>query len=169
MTALFEVSAADVACTSDDYYTPRWIFDAAGIVFDMDVAAPVDPARRICPAMRYLTPVEDGLTLPWEGLVWMNPPYSNTKPWAARFAEHGHGIALLPVFKRAGWLSVLLPHADALALISVDFIAPNGMKRELPNAMILIGCGQTAVQSVGRVAMADPTVRGAYHVRPVTT
>ena len=68
MTALFDVSPADVADTSDDCYTPRWIFDAAGLVFDMDVAAPVDPSRRTCPAAQYLTPVEDGLAQPWTGL-----------------------------------------------------------------------------------------------------
>jgi hypothetical protein len=25
---------------SDDYYTPRWVFDALGLRFDLDVAAP---------------------------------------------------------------------------------------------------------------------------------
>ena len=26
--------------TSDDCYTPRWVFDAMGLEFDLDVAAP---------------------------------------------------------------------------------------------------------------------------------
>lgn len=26
--------------TSDDYYTPRWLFDRMGITFDLDVCAP---------------------------------------------------------------------------------------------------------------------------------
>ncbi len=92
MTALFEIGPADVATTTDDYYTPPWIFDAAGLIFDMDVSAPVDPSRRTCPARRYLTPVEDGLTQPWDGLVWMNPPFSGTAAWVERFARHGSGV-----------------------------------------------------------------------------
>src|ERR1700749_419093 len=108
MATLFDVDAADVADTSDDCYTPRWIFDAAGLVFDMDVAAPVDPSRRTCPALRYLTPVDDGLSQPWEGLVWMNPPYSNCMPWVRRFAEHGRGLALLPLIGRSPWRGQLL-------------------------------------------------------------
>jgi len=92
VTALFEIGPADVATTTDDYYTPPWIFDAAGLIFDMDVSAPVDPSRRTCPARRYLTPVEDGLTQPWDGLVWMNPPFSGTAAWVERFARHGSGV-----------------------------------------------------------------------------
>ena len=91
-----ELPGLEVADTSDDWYTPRWIFDAAGIVFDMDVCAPVDPARRTCPARRYLTAIDDGLTVPWEGVVWMNPPFSETRPWVDRWIEQADGMALLP-------------------------------------------------------------------------
>ena len=40
---LFPVTAADTALTSDEWYTPRWLFKAAGLVFDVDVCAPVAP------------------------------------------------------------------------------------------------------------------------------
>jgi hypothetical protein len=163
---LFDVGAADVADTSDDYYTPRWIFDAAGLVFDMDVAAPVDPSRRTCPARRYLTPVEDGLTQPWEGLVWMNPPYSRPLPWVDRFAEHRNGLALLPTPKGTPWLGPLLRCLDAMTLLTVDFGRPDGSKGCLPYLLVLAGCGPVAAGAVGRVAAADKYVRGAYHVRP---
>ena len=168
VTALFEVSATDVADTSDDYYTPRWIFDAAGLVFDLDVAAPVDPHRRTCPARSYLTPVEDGLRTPWEGLVWMNPPYSRPGPWVEMFARHRHGLALCPATKRARWLGPLLNCADAVALLTVgDFGRPDGCtKGEIASLLILAGCGPVAAGAVARVAAADKYVQGAYHVRP---
>lgn len=41
MTGLFDVDSSAVALTSDDCYTPRWVFDAMGLRFDLDVAAPV--------------------------------------------------------------------------------------------------------------------------------
>jgi hypothetical protein len=166
MTALFEVSAADVADTSDDYYTPRWIFDAAGLLFDMDVAAPLDPSRRTCPARRYLTPVEDGLNQPWEGLVWMNPPYSKPRRWIERFAEHRAGLALLPAARDTAWLGTLMHCADAITLLSVHFGRPDGSVAGCRFSLILAACGEIAVDALSRVAAADRCIRGAYHVRP---
>jgi hypothetical protein len=170
MTLLLDLSPADVADTSDDCYTPRWIFDAAGLVFDMDVSAPVDPARRTCPARRYLTPIDDGLTSPWDGLVWMNPPYSNARPWAERFAQHNSVVALLPVIKRSARLGALLHRADAIALLtSIDFIGPDGRAREMPFCPLLVGCGTAGVEAVARISRADQRAMGAYYVRPAMT
>ena len=162
---LFEVSAGEVAATTDDCYTPRWIFDAAELVFDMDVAAPVNPLRRTCPAARYLTPVEDGLSVPWSGLVWMNPPFSHCSPWVERFAAHRCGLALLPAVKEVYWLGSLLACADAMTLIGANFGRPDGSVKA-PPLLILAGCGPAAAAAVARVAAADKYVRGAYHVKP---
>src|SRR5580700_7359482 len=125
-THLFEVTAGQVADTNDDWYTPRWVFDAAAITFDLDVAAPVDPARRTCPARAYLTPVEDGLITEWHGDVWCNPPYSNPAPWVSKFGSHS-GMILVPA-SRSRWLGVLMAAADALAFISCEFGRPDGSK-----------------------------------------
>ena len=165
MTALFNVSAADVADTNDDWYTPSWIFAAAGLIFDLDVCAPVDPDRRTCPARAYLTPVEDGLMQPWEGFVWMNPPFSGSRPWVERFAEHRSGLALLPTIRRQ-WFGTLIRCADAVALVEVDFIRPHGGRGDLPQVSVIAGCGQAAVDAIGRIAAADRYLQGAYHVRP---
>jgi hypothetical protein len=166
MTALFEIGPGDVADTSNDCYTPRWIFDAAGLMFDMDVSAPVDPARRVCPAARYLTPVEDGLSTPWEGLVWMNPPYAGSALWADRFAAHSCGMALVPCWGRHIWRARLLSRADAMALVWAEFTRPDGSKMEPVAPCVLMGCGPVAAAAVARVAAADKYAQGAYHVRP---
>lgn len=43
---------------------------------------------------------QDGLALPWQGKVWLNPPYSRPAPWLARAAQHqldgGETLALVP-------------------------------------------------------------------------
>lgn len=170
MATLFDVSAADVADTSDDCYTPRWIFDAAGLVFDMDVAAPVDPARRTCPALRYLTPIEDGLTQPWDGLVWMNPPFSDLRAWVERFAAHRCGLAFVPTPRKENyWVGRLMTAADAIAFISSDFINPDGSLKRIHYMMLLVACGPVAVEALKRVAAADKYIAGAYHVRPGKT
>jgi hypothetical protein len=165
--ALFEVTAADVADTSDDSYTPRWVFAAAGLVFDLDVAAPVDPAMRTCPARAYLTPVEDGLTHPWHGVVWMNPPYSRVAPWVDRWADHPDGLALLPAMHEVKWLGVLMRSADAITLPTVEFSRPGGgnpVRWRQP--AILAARGAVSASALARVAAADKYVRGAYHVHP---
>lgn len=82
--------------TTDDYYTPRWVFDALAVTFDIDVSSPPGGPPFV-PCRKYFTLEDDGLAQPWDGLVWMNPPFSNLNPWINRFVEHGNGIALLPL------------------------------------------------------------------------
>lgn len=89
------------APTSDDYYTPAWVFETLALKFDLDVASPPNAPEWI-PAKRRYTIEDDGLTAPWKGLVWMNPPYSRPGPWVERFLAHGNGVALLP-FSNSQW------------------------------------------------------------------
>jgi hypothetical protein len=109
VSQLFRVEQTEK--TSDDYLTPRWVFDALGLEFDLDVAAP--PWETHVPATRKFTKADDGLTQPWEGRVWMNPPYSNATPWVRKFIEHAHGICLVPHAK-SGWHRELWDAADGI-------------------------------------------------------
>ena len=68
MSALFPLPSDLIAVTSDDCYTPRWVFDAMALEFDLDVAAPPGGPWHV-PCKRYYTAEEDGLAQPWEGLV----------------------------------------------------------------------------------------------------
>ena len=147
MTAeqLFEVSAADVAYTSDEWYTPRWIFKAAALKFDLDVCAPVVPEFRTCPARRYLTVLDDGLMQPWEGIVWCNPPYSNPRPWAERLLGHPEWMALVPASCNT-WRGALTAGADAVALMSIG--ARNGKA--------WAGFGRPDGSQFGLAVRADP-------------
>lgn len=135
----------------------------------MDVAAPITAEFRTCPARRYLTVLDDGLNEPWDGLVWMNPPYSSPRSWVERFAVHRNGMALLPAAKGTPWIGSLMGCADAVALLSADFGRPGGGRGSLPYLLILAGCGLVAADAVGRVAAADKYIQGAHHVRAVKT
>ena len=94
------------ARTSDDYWTPKWIFDALGVEFDLDVACPPEGPLHP-PAKAWYTQETDGLASPWFGNVWMNPPFSKTAPWVDKWVNHGNGIALLPVVKHSKWVRQL--------------------------------------------------------------
>lgn len=91
--------------TSDDYYTPEWLFDRLGLRFDLDVAAPPNGVPWI-PADRYLTMADDGLATPWHGRVWCNPPYSSPGLWVDKWLVHGNGLLLVP-FAKSNWFARL--------------------------------------------------------------
>ena len=101
--------------TSDDVYTPRWVFDQLGLTFDLDVAAPPGGIPYI-PAKRHFTRADDGLSQPWHGRVWMNPPYSDCSPWAQRFLQHGNGVALMQVSK-GKWAADVFERADGICFV----------------------------------------------------
>lgn len=105
--------------TSDDYYTPAWVFEDMGVEFDLDVAAPPGGVPWI-PAKRFLTMADDGLTAPWEGRVWMNPPFSAATAWVGRFIDHGNGVALLSTAVNAVWSTRLWEQADGIVLLKQD-------------------------------------------------
>jgi hypothetical protein len=110
-----------------EWYTPKWVFDALNITFDLDPCSPQTggfvPARR-----KLWKPDFDGLAEPWEGNVWLNPPYgAETKLWVNRLAEHGEGIAL--VFSRTGtkWFQNVAPRTSAVCFVSKRIRFINGL------------------------------------------
>ena len=100
--------------TSDDWYTPKFIFDALGLRFDVDVACP-DGGPWHTPANSYYTQETDGLSSLWKGRVFMNPPYSKPTPWVDKWIAHENGIALM-VMTKSHWFEKLWEH-DQTAVI----------------------------------------------------
>jgi phage N-6-adenine-methyltransferase len=99
---------------SDCWYTPLHI---ANLVVQVLGAIDVDPCadngKHITAAQHY-TFNDDGLTKPWHGRVYMNPPYSCPGAWMKKLqAEFESGrvkeaIALVPAATDTNWLSPLL-------------------------------------------------------------
>jgi hypothetical protein len=78
---------------SDVWLTPPHIIEVLG-PFDLDPASPVE--RPWPTATKHYTPIEDGLKQPWQGTIWLNPPYGlQIGEWLARLREHGDGFALI--------------------------------------------------------------------------
>ncbi len=62
------------SCATVEWETPQWLFDElSGIYggFTLDPCA----TRQNAKCGRYFTRAEDGLAQPWDGKVFMNPPY----------------------------------------------------------------------------------------------
>jgi hypothetical protein len=135
--------------TSDDYWTPKWVFDALGLQFDLDVACPPDGPPHT-PAKAWYTQETNGLTSPWWGRVWMNPPFSKANPWVKKFIEHRNGIALTVVGKSA-WCDTLWDTADAIVLLPRSMAFDQGAIF-LPTMLTAYGQDNAqALANVGRV------------------
>lgn len=77
-----------------EWVTPLEIIQALGR-FDLDPCTPETMPWQT--AERRFTRQDDGLTKPWFGRVWLNPPFGPHAPaWLARLRDHGNGIALIP-------------------------------------------------------------------------
>ena len=86
--------------------TPQDLFDKlnAEFHFDLDVCALPENAK----CEKYYTPEDDGLSQPWDGVCWCNPPYGRTiGKWVQKayetFAGGGTVVMLLPARTDTKW------------------------------------------------------------------
>ena len=121
---------------TNEWYTPPEVFAALGWPdFDLDVAAPEDRRLTCAPAKRFIT--ADSLAQPWDGFIWMNPPFggrNGIKPWLDKFTTHGNGIALTPDRTSAPWWQDCAPHMDLILFVEgkIKFIGPDGTRGSQP-------------------------------------
>lgn len=140
-----------------EWYTPPDVFRALGLAFDLDPCAPVWPRASWIPAdLRYSLP-DDGLSLPWTGRVWLNPPYArDTAKWLGRLEAHGNGIALVFARTDTAWFQSALARAEAVCFIEgrINFVpavprrASNGTKSNAGSPSCLIGFGPECAEAV---------------------
>jgi len=117
--------------TSDDYYTPPWLFKALNVEFDMDVCVPAGGVPWI-PAKQSLSIIEDGLMT----------------PWIDKFITHGNGICLIAC-SRSGSFHRLWELADAfmgLPLPLIKFVTAEGKSKGIFMPVILAAMGDDNVQ-----------------------
>ena len=136
-----EIADDDVPKTTDDYYTPAWIFAGLGLKFDTDPASPIGGCPWI-PVKKYYTIVDNGLVQDWVGRVWMNPPYSKTTPWVNKFIEQGNGVMLCQIAK-AKWFNTIWDQCDGMVPLPsrMMFKTPAGGEAGIfmPTALFAMG------------------------------
>lgn len=99
---------------SVDWYTPPDFFVNLDLVFDLD---PCQPEKKIpwIPAAKHYWASIDGLSLPWEGRVWLNPPYGKqTSTWLKKMHQHKNGVALVFARTDCAWYHDYASKADAI-------------------------------------------------------
>lgn len=124
-----------------DYYTPQWVIDAARVVMggiDLDPAS-CEAANTWIMANRYYTADQDGLSLPWYGRIWLNPPYSftngksNQDAWSYRLVTEyrsgtvSEGMLLVKAALGYKWFEGLWDNWPVCFVRErLSFVMPNG-------------------------------------------
>jgi len=137
---------------TDEWYTPKYIFDALYCRFDLDVAAPVDLTYVTTPTDNFIH--ENSLKKDWFGFVWCNPPFGGRNgilPWIEKIAAHNNGIILTPDRISTPWWNKVCLQSDAVLFISgkVKFINQNGISGDQPaNGTCLFAFGEDGVRAL---------------------
>lgn len=153
MTRLFTLPHA---ATTDDWYTPAWIFEAMGETFDLDVCTPPGGVPWI-PAKAFYTPDDDGLSQPWTGFVWCNPPFSGVKPWCLKWCQHWDGIIVLRSDFSSSGISAVFRSASSMFVPQgrLNFVDGQGSTRERDSvnfSSVLFGAGDRADAALARLS-----------------
>lgn len=120
---------------SNEWYTPKFVFDALGCRFDLDAAAPLDRSFTHVPADKFIT--ENSLEAKWEGFTWLNPPFgarNHEAKWLNKMNKHRDGIVLTPDRTSAPWWQKAALQCDLLLMVSgkIKFIKPDGSTGKSP-------------------------------------
>lgn len=114
---------------SQSWITPRWILDALG-PFDLDPCE-CTPQPWKCGRVGY---TGGGLTKPWFGRVWLNPPFDRREvgSWIKKLASHGKGIALVHARTEAEWFEPIWKCASGILFLAdrIHFHRPDGSRAE---------------------------------------
>lgn len=149
----------DTPGASDEWYTPKHIFDAMGVRFDCDVAHPLVD-KPITPADRFIA--AGSLEVSWEGrgFIWMNPPFggrNGIKPWLDKFFAHGNGVALAPDRTSAPWWQEAAGKSSAILFIAgkVKFLRPDGTVGKSPSVgTTLFASGRRGLEALDNAQRA---------------
>lgn len=108
----------------NEWYTPKEYIDAARKVLGVIQLDPASSkaANKTVKAKTYYTIQDDGLSKPWAGTVWMNPPYASelVTKFAAKLVEHVNeldveeAIVLVNNATETAWFRALAGIASAI-------------------------------------------------------
>lgn len=141
---------------SNEWATPPSVFEALGCRFDLDVAAPPHGPLHV-PTSNWIS--RDSLSIPWQGFIWMNPPFGGRNalaPWLDKFFAHGNGIALTPDRTSAPWFHDAWARADAVMFTrKTPFLRHDGERAGSPAfGTALWAAGSRAVEALTRAERA---------------
>jgi phage N-6-adenine-methyltransferase len=151
------------------WQTPEVLLEALAAVFgrfDLDPCAPKKTRTRV-KAKIHFTSEDDGLSLPWHGTVFVNPPYGRT---LSRWVEKAHHevrdgraktvVALLPARPdTAYWHQHVARHAVVYFLRGRLKFGDGTQSAPFPSALVVWGGNPEVISAL------DSTLAGAWRAR----
>lgn len=184
MNELFNIPPmlTDNASNSNEWYTPTKYIEAARSVMDridLDPAS-CEKANQIVRASRYYTEQENGLTRPWSGRIWLNPPYSASPAipmpqftWAQKLLTYYHrgqveqAVLLIMACVKQKWFHDLWAMIDAPICFTskrIYFLRPAGPPKELRESTCFIYLGPNEQKFIETFSQFGTI---AKHVNPI--
>lgn len=142
---------------TDEWYTPRYVFQAMDAIFDLDVAMSTPPSYLV-PCRNFIQ--TNALAEPWRGFVWCNPPFgprNGIVPWLDRFFAHGNGVCLTPDRTSAPWWQDAAKRSDGVLFVSpkIRFIGKDGAEGTAPSTgTTLMAVGHAGLSALHRAQHA---------------
>jgi DNA N-6-adenine-methyltransferase Dam len=154
------------------YITPkREILDELG-PFETDPCT-ADPQPWLIGTRFNFTERDDGLSRPWVGRVFCNPPFDTTgvDRWVRKLATHNHGTLLIHVRPETDWFQLIWEHASAVLLLRkrVNFYAPDGSRyRHNSGAPVCLASFGPEDLNILRSCRLDGVLLTSWEFRPST-
>jgi hypothetical protein len=139
---------------SDEWYTPKYFFDAFNVMFDLDPCSP--DKQTFVPCLKRYTKQDDGLNQVWSGLVWMNPPFGGRNghfPWMRKFVGHGNGLGLMTALTSSEGFQTFIPRMTSILFPhkKTKFVRPDGTDNGYPfNGVVVFALGEVADAALKR-------------------
>lgn len=146
---------------SVEWFTPPDLFARIGLAFDMDVAT-IPGGVPWVPATVHVDASMDGLTVPWKGRVWCNPPYGRSAVgFMRRMTEHRDGLLLIAARTETRAFQNAARRADAVCFLRerLHFIRPDGFQGRAGFGSALLAFGADCVAALGAADLGW-TLRG---------
>lgn len=130
--------------SSDEWETPQELFDMIDEVFHFNLDVCATHANAKC--KRYFTKKEDGLSLPWSGICWMNPPYGREitlwirKAYESSLTVGTIVVCLLPArTDTVWWHEYVIAHAESIGFIRGRLKFSRKGPAPFPSALVVFG------------------------------
>ena len=104
-------------------------------------------------AQTHYSEQDNGLVLPWNGKVWLNPPYGNqTYDWLQKMHNHRNGVALVFARTDCRWFHDFVVKADAILFLKGRIAFVDGLGKTKSQGAgagsMLIAWGQENVSAL---------------------
>ena len=138
---------------SVEWYTPKYVFDALDLDFDLDPCSPPIHKYKTRAANHYVLPKNDGLIDQWFGKVWCNPPFGKgIDKWVEKMYQHNNGVLLVNVSALPNrWFHKYFDRYTAICFIKgrINFINGIDQSNGAPaHGQMLISFGNDTKQAV---------------------